>query len=288
MVLAPQKLQDEAHRLSAPLPPLLVAAHKVAATVMLGVHGRRRAGTGDNFWAYRPYSFGDSTQRIDWHKSGKADQAFIREKEWEAANTLWVWTNTGARMNFKSHLALDTKLHHAQVLSLAMAQLALRGHERVGYLGADSRASYGRHMFEKIARQIAVTGQGVLPQFERQHRFSSGLFVSDFLDEPEFLRRSFAGLAEHGMRGHLVLIADPAEEGLPYEGRVEFLGLDLPQRFQANKVQSLRQAYQSAYQAQREAVKAIATTLGWTFTMHRTDQPLAQAVLALHTRLNTR
>lgn len=57
----------------------------------------------------------DSTQRIDWHKSAQADQVFIRENEWESANTLWVWCNTGPRMAFRSHLAPETKRERAQL-----------------------------------------------------------------------------------------------------------------------------------------------------------------------------
>ena len=34
------------------LPPLLIAAERVAATVAQGVHGRRRVGTGETFWQY--------------------------------------------------------------------------------------------------------------------------------------------------------------------------------------------------------------------------------------------
>ena len=78
------------------LPPLLVRAEKVAASVILGVHGRKSAGPGESFWQYRNYAFGDSTQRVDWRRSARSDAVYIRENEWESANTLWVWANTGA------------------------------------------------------------------------------------------------------------------------------------------------------------------------------------------------
>ena len=121
---------QRAEQLSQSLPPLLVKAERIAATVILGVHGRRRAGPGENFWQYRNYSFGDSTQRIDWHRSAKSDAVYIRDNEWEAANTLWLWSNAGPRMDFKSHLAHETKRDAAQTLQLALASLAIRAHER--------------------------------------------------------------------------------------------------------------------------------------------------------------
>jgi uncharacterized protein (DUF58 family) len=126
---------------AAALPPLLVQAEKIAASVILGVHGRRAAGPGESFWQYRPYSFGDSTQRVDWHRSARGGGVFIRENEWESANTLWVWANTGPRMDFKSHLATTTKADRARLVAVAMASLAVRGHERVGALGSPRHAA---------------------------------------------------------------------------------------------------------------------------------------------------
>ena len=130
--ISAHNLEGHARRLGAALPPLVVKAERIAATVMLGAHSLRRAGPGETFWAYRNYALGDPTQRIDWRKSAKVDEALIRENEWEAANTLWLWIDASPRMNFKSSLADETKSHHAQVLGLAMAALALRAHERVG------------------------------------------------------------------------------------------------------------------------------------------------------------
>lgn len=288
MLGSPKHIETHAQSLGQSLPPLLVAANRIATTVMMGVHGLRRAGAGDNFWAYRPYSFGDSTQRIDWQKSAKSDQAFIREKEWEAANTLWLWLNLGPRMAFQSHLAQTPKAYHAKVLSLAVAQLALRAHERVGYLDGVTRASHGRHMFEKLATTFAKNDDGKLPQGSGHHRYSTGLFVSDFLEDIDSLQRSFAPLSEAGMRGHLVQVVDPAEEVLPYDGRIEFLSFDGPQKFHSPKTQTLRQDYAKAFGEQREAVQNLAKRLGWSFSIQRTDESLANAVLRLYEKMKLR
>jgi uncharacterized protein (DUF58 family) len=287
-VVAAHQVEHRARALGESLPPLVVQAERIAATVMMGSHGLRRAGPGENFWAYRNYAFGDSTQRIDWHKSAKADQTFIRDNEWEVANTMWLWANLGPRMAFKSHLANETKLHHAQVLALAIAALALRAHERVGLLGTGQRASYGRHVLPHLGQSLTQTNDGHLPKPGTSQKRSTALLVSDFLDEPEMIAKAIGAFAQSGMKGHLVQIIDPAEESLPYEGRLEFLALDAPQRFRANKVVSLRENYAAAFIAQREAVKSAALRVGWSFTVHRTDRPLTSAVLALHQLMGTR
>lgn len=281
-------LSQRAEQLSQSLPPLLVKAERIAATVILGVHGRRRAGPGENFWQYRPYSFGDSTQRIDWHRSAKSDAVFIRDNEWEAANTLWLWSNAGPRMDFKSHLASETKKHHAQILQLALASLAIRAHERIGTLGSPHRAGVGRPALRQMADGCETPQQNPLPLPTQMQRKSAAVMISDFLDDPEDIKHALTPLAQRGVRGHLVQIADPAEETLPYDGRVEFLGLDMPQRFLSNKTENLRESYATAYAAQRDSVRQLASRLGWSFTVHRTDQPLTKCLLALHTRVSDR
>nr|WP_246715062.1 DUF58 domain-containing protein [Aestuariivirga litoralis] len=251
----------------------------------MGNHGLRRAGPGETFWAFRPYSAGDSAQRIDWRQSAKSQDTLIREREWEVANTLWLWVNRGPRMNFKSHLARDTKAHQAKLLGLAMAVLALRAHERVGLLGSPERASSGRHMLEKLASGLERANEDALPLPGTLQRASTALLISDFLDEPDAIAKSLSQIAATGTRGLLVQVTDPAEETLPWEGRADFIGLDAPLRYKANKVQSLREDYAKAFLDQRNAVKAAATRLGFSFLLHRTDQPLAQTVLALYQRL---
>ncbi len=48
-------LRQRAEQLAAILPPILVAAERVASTVVQGVHGRRRVGQGEAFWQFRHY-----------------------------------------------------------------------------------------------------------------------------------------------------------------------------------------------------------------------------------------
>jgi uncharacterized protein (DUF58 family) len=279
-------LSQRAEHLSQSLPPLLVRAERIVATVILGVHGRRRAGPGENFWQYRNYSFGDSTQRIDWHRSAKSDAIYIRDNEWEAANTLWLWSNAGPRMNFKSNLASMTKREAAQTLQLALASLAIRAHERIGAIGSLHRAAHGRVALRHMAEHCENQNIHPLPAPTNLQRQSAAVLISDFLDDPTEIKSALTKLAQSGVHGHLVQIADPAEETLPYDGRVEFLGFDIAQKFLASKTENLREKYVAAYQAQRETVRQLAQRLGWSFTLHCTDQPLTKCLLALHAKVS--
>jgi uncharacterized protein (DUF58 family) len=280
------KQSERGEALSQALPPLLVRAEKVAASVILGVHGRKAAGPGESFWQYRKYGFGDSTQRVDWHRSARSDTVYIRENEWESANTLWVWANTGARMDYRSHLSQVTKLDRAQLIAMAMAALTMRGHERIGALGSPRAAAHGRMALLRVAEWVAETREAATPQAAARQKRAAALLVSDFLDPIEESQRAWGILAEQGLKGHIVQIADPAEETLPFDGRNEFLGFDVSATYLARKTENLRAAYEKAYADHRQKLKDLARSLGWTFTVHRTSEAPTKVLLPLHAHVS--
>ena len=112
-------LELSAHALAKRLPALLVEASRVAQTVAHGIHGRRRAGPGETFWQFRHYEPGDQPQLIDWRQSGKSDQVFVRELEWEAAQSVWLWSDVSASMGWTSSDSHDSKRKRAELLALA-------------------------------------------------------------------------------------------------------------------------------------------------------------------------
>ena len=87
----PLSLRASAEDQAARLPALLARAEHLAGAVLLGAHGRRRAGVGDDFWQYRPAQIGDSRRRIDHRRSAMGDQEFVREREWQIAQSVMLW-----------------------------------------------------------------------------------------------------------------------------------------------------------------------------------------------------
>jgi uncharacterized protein (DUF58 family) len=275
-------LADRAAAQSRVLPPLLVEAERIAATVILGEHGRKRAGPGESFWQYRPYSFGDSTQRIDWHKSARSDRVYIRENEWEAANTLWVWASPSVSMDFNSHLSQVTKRQRAQLLALAVASLAVRAHERVSALGSPYAPDHARNQLVKIAGWF-LKGEGTpLPSFTRMPRFSSAVLAGDFFDSMADITKAVTPIAQAGVKGHIVQVVDPAEETLPYAGRVEFHEMAGPLKFLSSKTETLRGAYAEKLASHRASLRDLCNRIGWSFSIHRTDESPTKLLLSLH------
>ncbi len=276
-------LTDRASAAARVVPPLLVDAERIAASVILGDHGRKRSGPGESFWQYRPYSFGDSTQRIDWHKSARSDRVYIRENEWEAANTLWLWSSPSVSMDFRSSRASVTKRERAQLVALASGVLAVRAHERIGVIGGPYAPDHSRGTLLRIANWFLDGGDGnSLPAFVRMPRFSSALLVGDFFDTPQAVARAITPMASAGIKGHLVQVVDVAEETLPFAGRIEFQEMAGPLKFLSAKTELLRGVYAERLAQHREALRDLCRRIGWTFTIHRTDEPPARLLMMLH------
>ena len=272
-------LQHEADGISAGLPPLLVAADRLAASVSLGVHGRRRAGIGESFWQFRRYQNEDAA-RIDWRQSAKSQHLFVREREWEAAQTVWFWRDGGAGMDFSSGSV--TKRSRAELLLLALASLLVRGGERVAFLGGGERPAASRLALIRIAHGLLEGKMQAreLPPPNPITRGATLVWLGDFLDPAALdTMRQFA---RAGITGHLVRIVDPAEEDFPYTGRARFESVRGRDNALFGRAESVAEAYRTRFRAHGEEVTAAALRLGWTMTAHRTDHAPLRALVALH------
>jgi uncharacterized protein (DUF58 family) len=277
------------------LPPLLVAAERVAATVAQGVHGRRRVGQGDSFWQFRRFVAGDPFGRIDWRQSAKSgrpapDGWFIRETEWEAAQTVCLWRDASASMRWHSRAVALEKRERADILLLALAALLLRGSERVMLIRPDARPVAGRGGLDRLAQDLAAgdaddTG---LPPLVALPRHASVVLFGDFLSPLEEIQALVGRLAAVPVSGYLLQILDPAEALLPYAGRIRFRGLEREGDTLIPRVESVRDEYARRLKAQQDGLAAICAAAGFGFGIHRTDHPPETALLALYAALGVR
>ncbi|MEZ5925365.1 MAG: DUF58 domain-containing protein [Hyphomicrobiaceae bacterium] len=283
-------LQTGALALAERLPSLVLEARRIATTVMFGIHGRRRPGPGETFWQFRQLEAGDARHMIDWRRSASSDRLFVREKEWEAAHTAWLWADQSPSMVFQSALGKATKQDRALVLMLAIAELLVEGGERVGVLGLTSpsaRRHPAEHIAERIFQEIRTDApMASLPPEATLTRYSECILIGDFLEPIEDIAQRVGALAGQGVRGHLVQVLDPAEETLPYEGRVEFLDLEDGGALLAEWTEGIRGQYQERLEAHRAALRHLADRLQWSLLVHRTDHPPEQAMLALHQHIS--
>jgi len=269
-----------AEKLAGDLPGLLLEAEKVAHTFMRGVHGRRRVGQGESFWQFRGYQPGDARRDIDWRQTAKRDAAFVRQTEWEASQTLWLYRDGSESMNFRSRRRLPTKKDFAEVLLLALAIVALNGGEQVSLLGTSLGPQTHYNAIGRICaalaeqKDMAETSRPVAAR-------SSAVLISDFYFPTDNLAAFCNSLALRGVRGCLVQVFDPAEETLPYSGRVRFQDIEAPDAGSVivPHVEAVREEYEKRYRAHRTALAEVAHACGWRFmTVATSEQP--QATLA--------
>ncbi len=283
---ATQRATGEARTLAAALPRLVLESRRVAATVIHGLHGRRRSGSGENFWQFRRYSPGEEIRRIDWRRSARDDHLYVREQEWEAAHTVWLWADRSPSMAFQSKLAQESKLDRGLTIAFALAEILVDAGERVGVPGL-MRPTGSRAVIDRMADALLHDreARASLPSGFAPAALAEIVLLSDFWSPIEDIRATIAQLSTTGAQGHLVQVVDPAEETFPYSGRVEFVEPEGGGEIVAGRAENWRADFEARVARHRAEIRAEADRLGWSFTVHRTDRPANELLLALHARI---
>ena len=283
-------LRSDAQGLAAPMPALLAAADQLASTVMLGDHGHRRAGMGDTFWQYRPAQQGDEARAIDWRRSARADSNFVADKEWQIAQSVLLWVDQSAAMQFTSDDNISTKSACARTLALATAILLTRGGERVGLTGRRLPPKRGAGQIRQMAELLCKNDnsdfgspdtQGLLPH-------SRALFISDFLGGIGPTKAALFEAADRGIKGCILQILDPQEEAFPFSGRTSFHSMGGSITHETLSADGLKKRYLDKLAERKDALQTLARQTGWQFHTHHTNAPATSALLWLYQSLEAR
>ena len=124
-----------------------------------------------------------------------------------------------------------------------------------------------------------------LPIVEPLPRYGQIVMLSDFFVPLPEIEKTVMGFAAHGLRGQLMQVLDPAEERLPFRGRIRFSGFEGEGDTLLSRVEALRQAYHGRLEEHRAGLESIVRRAGWGFTTHRTDSSPESALLQLYTML---
>ena len=275
-------LRGQAEALGASLPALLAAAEHLAANVAMGEHGRKRAGTGDDFWQYRAAYAGDSARSIDWRRSARSDVQFVREREWQAAQSVMLWVDPSQSMGFSGASGRVTKGERAQLIALALGVLLLRGGERVGLVGDTSPPRAGRtqvlRLCDVLERAGATDDYGT-PDVQGLVAHGRAVFVSDFLGNMAGVEDGLARAADQGVRGLLIQILDPAEEDFPFDGRTIFQSMGGSISHETLRAGDLRGRYLARLAERKDRLQTLARATGWHYHCHHTAGAALPALL---------
>jgi uncharacterized protein (DUF58 family) len=250
------------------------------------LHGRRRAGPGENFWQYRRFVSGEPAQHVDWRRSARDDHLYVREREWEASHTVWIWPDRSPSMTFASPLSSDSKLERSLIVAFALAEVLVQGGERVGVPGL-MRPTASRNVIEKMAESILhdPTERASLPPHFAPSPLSEVVMLSDLWAPIGEVRGAIEQLSASGAHGHVVQIVDPAEESFPYSGRVEFIEPEGAGSVTAGRAETWRNDYQTIVARHRADIRTETDLRGWSFAIHRTNRPASELLLVLHSRM---
>ncbi|MBL4740686.1 MAG: DUF58 domain-containing protein, partial [Sneathiella sp.] len=268
--------KSAAEALANTLPPLLLQAKKLARGFDPGIHGRRKAGVGEDFWQFKHYSIDTPASKIDWRQSAKRDQLYVRQNELETAESVWLWVDNSPNMQYRSEWAENNKLFNAQTLCLALSLLLSGSGENFGLLGISERATSGPVAFERFYQDLIanyapiMTGTAPVANLPVNRRV---VLMSDFLTPLNKLEKLVRSLSQNQCRGVLVHIADPAEVTLPFKGRVKFEAMEDNQSLTIGQTETIQSDYQDLFSNHRSSVRTLARQSSWDYQFIQTDQP---------------
>ena len=271
-------LRAEAERLARQLPGLNFKA-EASEAAHIGSAGRRRAGGGETFWQYRRHAQEDDAARIDWRRSAKGHDLFVRETELETARTVMFWADDHPGFRWKGEGDLRTKAEEAILLMLTMAIPMSKEGERIGSLGTGRRPSFGKRAIDRLTTDLL---RGTGRQFPAPPRAAATLIIaSDFYDPiPEWSTR-LAPLAAKCPEGVLLAVSAPVELDFPYVGRVKLSRPGAAIDRIIGRAETMRDDYQRRFAEQRDALEGLARRMGWGFATHVTGAPAIESAARL-------
>lgn len=274
-------LRADAEAIARQLPGLTLQA-AAADLVHPGAAGRKRAGSGEQFWQYRRYAQTDAADRIDWRRSARGDEYFVRETELETARTILFWADPHAGFNWAGDPGRETKADRARVIMLALGLTLAKDGERIGLLSGARAPSLGKSAPDKLAEDLLSPHEAPLQPPRSQ---ALAVIASDFYDGAESWRSRLAPLAQKCRHGVLLSVSDPIEHEFPYTGRTRFNrpGTTLDRLF--GRAETVREAYLEKLAAHEASLQDLANAMGWALVKHRTDQTGLRGAAALFAAL---
>ena len=277
-----QKLRQRGEDASEALPALIAAAERATASLIGGEHRQRRAGSGENFWQFREYQPTDRPQDIDWRQTAKGERVFVRQKEWQTAQTVLFWAQNDAGMHFRSSINLPSKFESAVTLCLGLGMMLTKSGEQIGPLDGSVRVGRGEQGVQSLGLALLAeksrVSEHALPHPDTVTANASIILCGDFLGDPDELDRNLTAIAGQQRHGVLVQVLDNAERTLPWIGRVIFTGMGDDALETIENVDSIREEYRTRLDNHLDAVRRVARRHGFEWVMHDTSLPASTAL----------
>lgn len=274
------RLRQRAEALAGSLPGGLAGRARRPLDSRLGIHGRRRTGPGESFWQFRHHQPGDSANAIDWRRSARSDQLYVREREEELAETYWLWCDRSASMHYAGRGAPEAKADRAALIALTLALYLLGAGERVAILGGNRPPVSTKATLDVLRDPLIGPADGTaeIPAVPPAGRI---VLISDCHGLDDILTARMRTARGHGIAGHLLHLLDPTEIEFPFAGHMTFEDPESPRQVDIGRADALATAYRREFEAWRYSLDRTARQAGWSYSSHRTDHAPATGLLTV-------
>ena len=273
-----KNLIQKAKSISVKLPKIKIS-YKNSKSQDFGDVNVKKPGSGEDFWDFEKYNVGDSIKKIDWKKSSKQGELFIKYNESENANNIWFYVSKSGSMNYKNSKNVETKLERATVIGLIFLDVLLKSGEKVGIIGSELGLKKGQKNYIAMASELIKKNKS---QDNRIRKNDIVFFISDFLENTEKIKTKLFDLSQTKFNGFLIQILDSSEINFPFEGRNRFFDPISGLHKLFNKSENMKFIYKKKFRNHQEKLKVLCSKFGWKFLSNTTNESYESIIAKLY------
>ncbi len=256
---------------------------------LAGMHRSPYLGSSVEFAQHRGYVPGDDLKHLDWKVWGKSERYVIRQYRAETNLVAWVLVDCSASMDYTGPKAAagQSKLDWARLAAAAIGWMVLLQSDAVGlctfagdvqeFVPRSSRKDHLGRMCEALLRAEADPRTSIGPVLTKaaERITSRGIVVliSDLFVDTADLAKGLARLRHDGHDVLVVQVLDDDEVNFPFEGQVQFHGLELDQKLLLNPRQ-IKAAYLDELKKHITAIDAACRKAGADHVLASTSSPV--------------
>ena len=264
-----------------------ILARTVVEGYRVGEHRSPFRGFAIEFAQHREYTIGDDTRHLDWKVLGRTDRYYIKQYEQDTNFVAQLLVDGSESMNYGSDKV--SKLQYAKVLAACLSYLVLLQRDAVALHLFDTEMRETMTRTDNIAKIHPIMHRLAEFKATQPTRLGSALsdvaritkargivvLISDLFDDEEALEKGIRQIRFGGSEVVVFHVMDPYELEFPFDGTVEFVGLEGAARMKTNP-DAIRKSYLDSVNAFRKRMQGICDRSGCHYVLANTRLPLAE------------
>ncbi len=206
-----------------------IKSRRKASDLFMGEYNSSFKGRGMIFSEIRPYQYGDDVRNIDWNKTARYDEVFVKIFEEEREQTLFLMVDISASEFYGTRKQI--KLETIAEICATLAFSAITYNDRVGLILYSDRVEKfippkkGKQHVLRIIRELITTEakskqtnlSNSLEELMKKVKKRTNIFIfSDFIDASDYEKNIRVLAKKHQLTG--VRIYDEKEGEFPDVG----------------------------------------------------------------------